>query len=158
MKVKFKNCSGFLLLLAASSAAGAQSSPQLTVSAIPRASAKRGETMTVTVKAALAEGLHCNSNAPNDPYLIPLKLTWDAKDLGPATIVYPRAKTEKSEFSEKPLSVFEGAFDIVTKFTPPVAAPPGMGMAGGKLRYQACNAKMCFPPKTVDVKFTYDLR
>jgi len=130
----------------------------LTVQPVARVQAKRGETLSVTLKAALADGLHCNSNAPNDPYLIPMKLTWDAKDLGPVTLVFPKAKTEKSEFSDKPLSVFEGSFDIVTKFAVPATAPAGMGMAGGKLRYQACNAKMCFPPKTVDVKFTYDLR
>lgn len=136
----------------------AQAPAQLTVAPVARVSAKRGETMSVTVKATLAAGLHCNSNAPNDPYLIPLKLTWDAKPLAPSAIAYPKAKTEKSEFSEKPLSVFEGAFDIATTFTVPAAAPPGMGVAAGKLRYQACNEKMCFPPKTVNVQFTYDLR
>jgi hypothetical protein len=130
----------------------------LTVAPVARVSAKRGGPMAVTVKATLAEGLHCNSNAPNDPYLIPLKLTWDAKDLGAATVDYPKAKLEKGEFSDKPISVFEGAFDMVTRFNVPATAPAGMGMAEGKLRYQACNSKMCFPPKTVSVKFTYDLR
>ena len=136
----------------------AQAPAQLTVQPVTRAAAKRGQTMSVTVKATLAQGLHCNSNAPNDPYLIPLKLTWDAKTLGAAAVEYPKAKLEKTEFSEKPLSVFEGAFDIVSKFAVPATAPPGMGIAAGKLRYQACNDKMCFPPKTVNVQFTYDLR
>jgi hypothetical protein len=136
----------------------AQSGAQLTIGPVARVSGKRGESVAVKVSAKLADGLHCNSNAPNDPYLIPLRLTWQADPLKAAAIDYPKAKTEKSEFSDKPLSVFEGAFDITTNFTIPANAPPGMGIAAGKLRYQACNTKMCFPPKTVDVKFTYDLR
>ena len=155
MKMRSKSFSAFLL---ASSLAYAQGNPQLTVAPVARVTAKRGVAAVITLKATLAGGLHCNSNAPNDPYLIPLKLTWDAKDLGVAAVEYPKAKLEKSEFSDKPVSVFEGALDIVTKFAVPAAAPAGMGMAEGKLKYQACNAKMCFPPKTVSVKFTYDLR
>jgi len=158
--MRSKNFSAFLLassFLLAPISLCAQSA-QLTVAPVARVAARRGAPAVVTVKATLADGLHCNSNSPNDPYLIPLKLTWDAKDLGPATIDYPKAKTEKSEFSDKPLSVFEGTFDITTRFQVPPAAPAGMGMAEGKLKYQACNSKMCFPPKTVAVKFTYDLR
>ena len=156
--MKSKIFSVCLLASSFAACALAQGAAQLSVQPLPRVTAKRGETMSVTVKAALADGLHCNSNAPNDPYLIPLKLTWDAKPLTASLIEYPKAKSEKSEFSEKPLSVFEGAFDIVTKFAVPTTAPPGMGIAAGKLKYQACNSKMCFPPKTVNVQFTYDLR
>jgi hypothetical protein len=157
--MKSKSCWAFLLassLLA--SCLFAQAPAQLTVAPIARVAAKRGGVTAVTSRVTLADGLHCNSNAPNDEYLIPLRLTWDAKDLGTATVEYPKAKLEKSEFSAKPVSVFEGTFDIVTKFAVPATAPAGMGMAEGKLRYQACNSKMCFPPKTVSVKFTYDLR
>ena len=156
--MRLKTFSACLLASSLLAPLGAQAPAQLTVQPVVRVTAKRGETMSVTVKATLGAGLHCNSNAPNDPYLIPLKLTWDAKPLGPAAMEYPKAKMEKTEFSEKPLSVFEGAFDIVAKFAVPTSAPPGMGMAAGKLRYQACNDKMCFPPKTVNVQFTYDLR
>ena len=59
---------------------------------------------------------------------------------------------EKYEFSETPLSVFTGNFDIVTKFKAAAGAPVGPAYVSGKLRYQACNDKACFPPKTLDIK------
>ena len=56
------------------------------------------------------------------------------------------------------MSVFSGDFDIVTRFRAPSSAPLGMSILVGKLRYQACNDKMCLPPKTVEVKLALDLR
>lgn len=64
---------------------------------------------------------------------------------------------EKYAFSEKPLSVFTGDFDITTKFKVPVTAAPGMQIVTGKLRYQACTNKECFAPKTIDVKLAVDI-
>jgi hypothetical protein len=36
-------------------------------------------------------------------------------------------------------------------------APVGPGTVGGKLRYQACNDRMCLPPKTLDVDLPVDI-
>jgi hypothetical protein len=33
----------------------------------------------------------------------------------------------------------------------PASVPPGLVNVAGKLRYQACNDRMCLPPKTIDV-------
>ena len=65
---------------------------------------------------------------------------------------------EKYEFSDKPLSVFTGDFDLVAKFKVPAGAPRGPGIMLGKLRYQACNNKACYPPKTVDVNVPYQVQ
>jgi hypothetical protein len=59
---------------------------------------------------------------------------------------------EKYEFSEKPLSVFTGNFELNTTFKVPANAQVGPSVMAAKLRYQACNNKACFPPKTADVK------
>ena len=66
-------------------------------------------------------------------------------------VTYPKPKMEKYSFSEKPISVFSGDFVVVTKFKAPADAPAGTVAVTGKLRYQACNDTMCFPPKTIDV-------
>jgi hypothetical protein len=31
-------------------------------------------------------------------------------------------------------------------------------MATGKLKYQACNDRACFPPKTVDIAIPYQIQ
>ncbi len=104
------------------------------------------------LKVALPEGCHANSNTPSESFLIPLKMTWGTGAVEAVETVYPKASMEKYEFSEKPLSVVSGQFEIVTKFKRGVIGQPGPGSVTGKLRYQACNDKMCFPPKTVEVR------
>ncbi len=146
-----------LLLVFACSVAFAQTN-LMTVTPPAKLHAKRGEAVKATVHAHLKPEYHCNSNTPSDEYFIPLKLTWNAAPLQVAKIVYPKAQLEKYEFSEKPISVFSGDFDIATEFNVPANAPNGPALVSGKLRYQACNNSMCFPPKTLDVQLSVDVQ
>ena len=65
---------------------------------------------------------------------------------------------EKYEFTEQPLSVYTGAFDLVANFNVAANAPAGPGAAAGKLRYQACSNRACYPPKTVDITVRYQVQ
>lgn len=104
-------------------------------------------------------GYHVNSNTPSEEYLIPLKLTWTAPGaLQGGEITYPKPSLEKYEFSEKPISVYTGSFDLVAHFKVAASAPAGPGVAAGKLKYQACSNKACYPPKTVDVTLPYQIQ
>ena len=116
--------------------------------------AKKGSTVTVKLPAKMRDGYHCNSNTPSDEYLIPLKLTWASANgsLQTEVVKYPKPAMEKYPFSDKPLSVFSGSFDIVTDFKVAADAKPGQVTLTGKLKYQACNESMCLPPKTLDVQ------
>jgi hypothetical protein len=114
--------------------------------------ARRGASVESKLSVTLKEGYHTNSNTPSESYLIPFKLTWDESRVKTLGITYPKAHMEKYEFTNVPLSVFTGSFDIVTKFQVPAAAMDGPGVIAGKLRYQACTQTTCLPPKTVDVK------
>jgi hypothetical protein len=105
----------------------------------------------------LANGYHVNTNAPLDPYLIPLRLTWDAAPLEVAGVDYPKGQLEKYQFSEKPLSVYSSDFELVTRFKAPAGAPKGAKVVTGKLRYQACTATTCYPPKTINVELPVDI-
>ncbi len=120
--------------------------------------AKRGQGVTQTLTVQLQSGFHVNSNQPADEYLIPLKLQWLKGPLETEQILYPKPLLEKFAFSQKPVSVFSGKFEIVTKFKASASAQPGMALMNGKLRFQACNDKECLPPKTLDVQFTVDVQ
>lgn len=142
-----------LLAVAALAGAGTLSAQNLlTVSEPQKLTVRPGETATFVLKAQLKDGYHANSNTPNEDYLIPLKLTWEPGLLEVVEVKYPTPKQEKYSFSEKPLSVISGDVEIVTKFRQAPNAALGPGYLTGKLRYQACNDRMCFPPKTVEVK------
>lgn len=136
----------------------AQTSQVLTVAPPAKATGKRNGELEVQLTAQLKPGYHVNSNTPSEEYLIPLRLTWDAKPLEVADVRYPKSVMERYQFADKPLSVFTGDFDIVTRFKVPANAPSGLGILAGKLRYQACSEKACLPPRNVDVRVTYELR
>jgi hypothetical protein len=137
----------------------AQSSGYLTVGEPQKVSAKRGASVQSKIPVTVQHGFHVNSNTPSDEYLIPLKLTWkSAGALEPGTVTYPKPSMEKYDFSEKPLSVFTGSFDLTANFKVAASAPAGPGAAVGSLRYQACNDRTCFPPKNVEVTVPYQIQ
>ena len=141
-----------VLLVIGAGAASAQTAV-LTVQEPAKLVVQRTGNPSQVVKVTMKPGYHTNSNKPGEDYLIPFKLTWEAGGpLEVVEIVYPPAKMEKYDFSEKPLSVLGGEFEIVTKFKRAANPALGPGFLTGKLRYQACNDKMCFPPKTVELK------
>ena len=119
--------------------------------------AKIGSSAQVKVSLELRPGYHCNSNKPSDEYLIPLKLTWAAGPLEAPEVSYPEPQMEKYSFSDKPLSVYTGNFDLITKFKVPASSIAGQVMITGKLRYQACTDRMCLQPKTLDVTIPIDI-
>jgi hypothetical protein len=55
------------------------------------------------------------------------------------------------------LSVFSGDFEIRTRFKVAANAPVGPAVMTGKLRYQACNDRMCLAPKTLDVSLPVEV-
>jgi hypothetical protein len=119
--------------------------------------AKAGTTIESKLPLELRTGYHVNSNTPSDAYLIPLKLTWNDGPVTASAVVFPKPSMEKYSFSEKPLSVFSGRFEITTKFSVPAGAALGPITIPGKLRYQACNDRMCLAPKTVDVALQFNV-
>lgn len=130
----------------------AQSSGVLTVAEPVKVSVKRNATAEAKVSLTLRDGYHMNSNQPTDPYLIPLKLTWEDTLLKTEKVEFPKPVMQKFEFSETPLSVYEGSFELRTFFHAPANASPGPAIVTGKLRYQACSNTACLPPKTVEVR------
>jgi hypothetical protein len=137
----------------------AQSSGYLTVGTTSKVVGSRNATVQAKIPVSVQTGFHVNSNKPNEEYLIPLKLTWTSTGaLEAGEVVYPKPSQEKYEFAEKPLSVLTGTFDLVANFKVAGHASAGPGAAAGKLRYQACNNRACFPPKTVDVTVSYQIQ
>jgi len=121
--------------------------------------ARRGTAAEAKIAVSVQPGFHVNSNTPSADYLIPLKLTWaPGGALEPGAVVFPKPQMEKYEFSDEPLSVFTGDFNLIARFKVPAAASQGPGIMLGKLRYQACNNNSCFPPKTVEVRLSYQVR
>jgi thioredoxin:protein disulfide reductase len=113
---------------------------------------KRGGSTQVAVIIDVDEGYHINSNRPAEKYLIPTMLKLDrAAGLSTTPVIYPKAKLQKFEFSEKRLSVFEGkaVLKLSARALPSLAF--GTHALKGKLTVQACNNEQCLRPQTIDV-------
>ena len=113
---------------------------------------KRGAPVQIAVVIEVDNGYHINSNRPAEKYLIATALKLErVAGLTTTPIIYPKAKLQKFEFSEKPLSVFEGkaVLKLSVRALPSLAA--GSHTLSGKLTVQACNNQQCLRPQTIDV-------
>ena len=120
---------------------------------------QRNAAVESRIPCTVQTGFHVNSDTPTYDYLIPLKLTWTSTGaLNPGAVTYPKASKEKYSFDPKPLSVVTGKFDLIAHFKIARDAPAGPGMANGRLKYQACNDRACFAPKTVDIAIPYQIQ
>jgi thiol:disulfide interchange protein len=117
-----------------------------------------GEAARVALRVSLPEGLHTQSNKPRDETLIPTELT---AELPPGVtikeIVWPPSTDLNSAGSEKPLAVFEQTFAIGVELALPRLLPAGDLVVPVRLRYQACDSNLCYPPATANVQWTLHL-
>jgi hypothetical protein len=127
------------------------------VTAPEKITAKRNSAADVPFTVQVKSGYHVNSHTPADEYLIPLKFTFSPGPLELVTVEFPEPSMQKFAFSEKPVSVFDGSFKTIAKLKVPSSAPTGPTQLVGKLRYQACNDRMCLPPRTLEIKVPVEI-
>jgi thioredoxin:protein disulfide reductase len=119
---------------------------------------RAGNSVRLALQVTLPEGLHTQSNKPRDPTLIPTVLTVDV----PAGItwdevVFPPAIDLAQAGQDKPLAVFEREFLIGVRLTLAPNVAQGAIDVPAHLRYQACDANLCYAPVTADVKWTLNV-
>ena len=108
-----------------------------------------GKPAPVALHFRIRQGLHINSHAPHDNYLIPTVLTIPEESgvrLEAATYPPGNEFTLPVDPSTK-LNVYTGEFTIQAR----ILAIPGDHLVEAKLRYQACDQNACMPPRTITV-------
>ena len=100
----------------------------------------------------VADGLHINSHAPTDKTLIPTRLAVvEVQGLNVTAVDFPVGTQYAPQFAPREkLSVYAGEFVLHAHLT----AQPGEHLLEGGLRYQACDANACLPPRTIPVSVT----
>ena len=117
-----------------------------------------GDTARVALRVSLPEGLHTQSNKPRDPLLIPTQLTIDAPvGVTVKEVVFPPSTDLKQAGQDQPLAVFEQTFGIGVQLAIAPAVPVGKLVVPVHLRYQACDANLCYAPSTADAEWTLDI-
>lgn len=113
-----------------------------------------GGTARVALTVTLPEGLHVQSDAPRDPSLIPTALTIDAAPgITVRHLIYPTPTDFEQAGQPQPLAVFEHEFVTGAELAIAPDAPQGDMVLAGRLRYQACDDRVCFAPQTAPVEW-----
>src|SRR5919108_1930494 len=113
-----------------------------------------GGSVKAAVQVRLPETLHVQSNKPRDPSLIPTVLTIDAPaGVRVTELVFPKPRDLAQQGQEQPLAVFDHEFAIGVALDID-EVKPGELVIPARLRYQACDDKMCFPPSTGQFAWT----
>jgi len=111
-----------------------------------------GASTEATVRLRVDEGYHVNANPASFPYLIATQLNVPAADgISAAKVTYPAPLNKKFSFAEGPLAVYEGQAELKVALLADKAAKRGQTSIPSKLRIQACDDRVCYPPGTIDV-------
>lgn len=115
-----------------------------------------GTQLKIAIRFNIEESWHINSNKPKEDYLIPsvLTVTSENQAFNFAQVNYPSAKDLTFDFSETPLSVYEGEVFISGLLNIPEEIKPGKYKAKFTLNYQACNNATCLAPALVEEEVT----
>lgn len=100
-------------------------------------------------------GFHVNSNKPNDELLLPTVVHLNPpQGIMIVNIQYPEGEQLALPFMGKDkLSVYTGDFAVTADVRIPKSAALGTLRVHGEVKYQACDNRQCFPPKTTPLEF-----
>ena len=114
---------------------------------------KRGETTPIFLEITINEPYHINSDVPLDEFVVPTSISFDnATGLEFGVIEFPEAALRRFDFSENPLSVYEGKFKVATTVMIPSSYQGDEAVVSGTIGYQACDENSCLAP--ADLNFS----
>jgi hypothetical protein len=143
------------LLLCSSAALAQGSSPLVSVAPIDTVVVARGGKAPLSIALQVNRGFHVNSHQPNDELLLPTVVHLYPPDgILIMNIAYPEAEELALPFAGKDkLSVYSGSFEVTAEVRATKLAGAGMQRVHGEVRYQACDNRQCFPPKSTPLEF-----
>jgi DsbC/DsbD-like thiol-disulfide interchange protein len=131
----------------------AKSLPEdVVVASAEKVELQAGKSAQATLRLAIKEGYHINAN-PASQYQIATQLTVEQSEgVTGGQPVYPPSIMKKFKFSEQPLAVYEKEAVINLPLNAAANATKGERSLPARLRYQACDDEVCYPPKNLQVQ------
>jgi thioredoxin:protein disulfide reductase len=121
---------------------------------VERTAVHAGGPVRLALTVSLPAGVHTQSNKPRDPLLIPTVLDIDAvAGVTVAEIVWPPSSDFRVAGQGEPLAVFDHEFPIGVQLTLAPSVAAGDLMVPARLRYQACDANLCYAPASAVVSW-----
>lgn len=117
-----------------------------------------GKRFDLLVTLNIRHPYHVNANPASEKFLIPTSVTIEpVSGITFAPPQYPKGNQREFAFTGgKKIAVYEGKTTIRITATPAKNLKPGEVTVRGKVYYQACDERSCYPPG--DVPFTLKLK
>ena len=118
-----------------------------------------GGTGEVTVRLTIQSGYHVNANPPTFSYLKATVLEISPPEgVSVSFIIYPNAVNKKFPFADQPLAVYEGETDLKATLKADKAAKKGERSIPARLRIQACDDQVCYPPGALELAIPVNVK
>ena len=112
-----------------------------------------GTTVEYQLELNILKGFHIQANPASGEYYIPVTAKLQAVDgISIGDPVYPKGIPFRLKGSNRDISTYEGKIIIKIPIEVATTAKPGDTTLKGTLRYQGCDAELCFPPVTMPLE------
>ena len=141
---------GLAWLLGAMAPVSSQPAPVVRVVPMEMLSVAPGASQDTEIRITVVEGFHVQANPAADEFLIPLTLEFERGDgLEVTDIRYPPGEPFRLQGADEDLLVYGGTFAVPVTIRAPADPREQAVAARGRLRYQACDERMCLAPATL---------
>jgi len=111
---------------------------------------KSGGSAEAVVKLKVLKGYHINGN-PASKFQIATSVDVEQSEgITAGQPIYPPSVMKKFTFSEQPIAVYEDEVMIKIPLKTAGAAQKGERQLKGKVRFQACDDEVCYPPRNLE--------
>ena len=125
--------------------------PVVTIQAPTSVVVAPGGSSEARLTVLVGEGFHLQANPASAEYLVPTKLEVDrAADVWPGRPIYPPGRPYRLQGAASDLLIYDGALEIRVPLEASHDAAPGDRSLHATLHYQACNARLCLKPASVE--------
>ena len=114
--------------------------------------AQQGRAVQAAIVLDVPAGYHVNANKVGNKFSIPTTVKIEAPEgVRVSAVSYPRGAVRTLKFSKDPLALYEGR--AILRFTAafPAGFKTGETELRARVRYQACNDEVCYPPVTREI-------
>ena len=141
-----------LLLFTGNGTVFSQETSIVTIIPSKQVTVARGQTAQLSVRAKIKKGFHIQANPAANEFLIPATLTIKANEgIVPDKPVYPPGHPYRLKGSTEDLFTYEDELMIRLPVKVLDFAPAGNTSLTGELRFQPCDDRRCFFPRSVSV-------
>lgn len=148
----------FIVLIFSFNSAISQNSDYLNLKSFTdKVTYTKSDTVKIALEISIKEHYHINSYEVNDPTLIATSISVDPKEFKMLNSFFPEHKKLKFEFTENEINVYEGEIYAGINLITSTPLENGKYEIPVSFSYQACDDKVCYPPKTVTEIVTVEI-